>query len=248
MKHSDSSYPVIKLLPNIATIIGLCFGLFALKFAISERWELAVGLIVIATFIDGIDGRLARMFDASSEFGAQLDSLSDFFNFGVAPAVVLYMWMMNEVKGIGWAITLFFVIAQALRLARFNASISDDKNTDDRFFFGVPAPCGAGLVLLPMILTFLFNEKFEIVPFEIKPIYVIAYTAFIGFMMVSRVPTISVKKIKIQKKYTSVFLAFSALIIIGLLVEPWVVLPMFGIIYIITIPLGVLMYLGRQRK
>lgn len=240
-KHNDS-YPITKLLPNIATIIGLCFGLFALKFAIAENWQLAVGLIMIATFIDAVDGRLARMLDVSSEFGAQLDSLSDFFNFGVAPALVLYMWSTNEVKAIGWAVTLFFVIAQALRLARFNVAIADEEK-DDRFFAGVPAPCGAGLVLLPMILTFLFDDKFQVHPFEIKPIYVIAYMAFIGFLMVSRVPTISIKKMQIKGKYIPIFLSFTALLIIGLFVEPWVTLPIIGAAYVLTIPFSVFCYL-----
>ena len=118
---------------------------------------MAVGLIVIATFIDGIDGRLARMLNASSDFGAQLDSLTDFFNFGVAPALVLYLWISHEVKGLGWAVTLFFIITQALRLARFNTSLNDE-NHNDNYFYGVPAPCGAGLSLLPMIITFFFEK------------------------------------------------------------------------------------------
>ncbi len=239
---SNEQYPIVKLLPNLATIIGLCFGLFALKFAIMERWELSVGLIVIATFIDGIDGRLARMLNASSDFGAQLDSLSDFFNFGVAPALVLYLWMSHEIKGLGWAVTLFFIITQALRLARFNTSLNDEDHNDN-YFYGVPAPCGAGLSLLPMIITFFFNDHLEgQALFEITPLMVIIYTAIIATLMVSRVPTISVKKLAIQKRFASIFLAFAGLFVVALITEPWITLPLMGIAYLVTIPFSVFCY------
>jgi CDP-diacylglycerol--serine O-phosphatidyltransferase len=241
---ANESFPIAKLIPNVATIIGLCFGLFALKFAVAEepRWELAVGLIVIATFIDGIDGRLARMLNASSDFGAQLDSLSDFFNFGVAPALVLYLWMGHEIKGLGWAVALFFIITQALRLARFNTSLNDEEHNDN-YFYGIPAPCGAGLSLLPMIITFFFNEHLggESL-FEITPIMVIIYMAVIAILMVSSVPTISVKKLVIQRKYAKIFLALAGLFVVALITEPWVTLPLMGIFYLATIPFSVFCY------
>lgn len=247
-KHSRGEIlPIVKLLPNIVTIVGLCFGLFALKYAISSKWEMAVGLIMIATFIDGIDGRLARMLNASSDFGAQLDSLSDFFNFGVAPSLVLYMWMTHEVKGLGWAISLFFIITMALRLARFNSSLSDE-DYDDSFFYGIPAPCGAGLSLLPMMLTFVFNENLGYRPFEITPSGVIAYTAVVAILMVSRVPTISVKKIGIQKRFSSIFLAIAGLLILALITEPWITLPIIGIAYLMTIPFSIIAYYRKHEK
>jgi CDP-diacylglycerol--serine O-phosphatidyltransferase len=239
--------PIVKLLPNIVTIVGLCFGLFALKYAIANKWEMAVGLIVIATFIDGIDGRLARMLNASSDFGAQLDSLSDFFNFGVAPSLVLYMWMTHEVKGLGWAISLFFIITMALRLARFNSSLSDD-DYDDSFFYGIPAPCGAGLSLLPMILTFAFDEHLGYRPFELTPPMVIAYTAVVAILMVSRVPTISVKKVGIQKKFSSIFLAITGLVMLVLVTEPWITLPIVAVLYLATIPFSVIAYYRKHGK
>ena len=240
--NPNEQYPIVKLLPNLVTIVGLCFGLFALKFAILERWELAVGLIIIATVIDGIDGRVARMLNASSDFGAQLDSLSDFFNFGVAPALVLYLWIGHEIKGLGWAVALFFIISQALRLARFNTSLHDD-NHNDNYFYGVPAPCGAGLSLIPMIITFFFNEHLDgQALFEITPMTVIIYMAIIGILMVSSVPTISVKKVIIQKRFASLFLAFGGLFIIALVTEPWITLPLIGVFYLATIPFSIFYY------
>lgn len=241
------SFPITKLLPNIATIIGLCFGLFALKAAIASKWELAVGLIVVATFIDGIDGRLARMLNASSNFGAQLDSLADFFNFGVAPALVLYLWRGHEIKGFGWAIALFFIISQALRLARFNSALEEGTN-DDRFFFGVPAPCGAGLALVPIMLTFLFDQELGYHPFEITPLLVSLYMAVIALLMVSRIPTISVKKVKVKRQYATFLLAFVALLVISLILEPWIVLPLMGLGYLATIPFSVIFYYSKGQK
>lgn len=247
-KHSKGEVlPIIKLLPNLVTIVGLCFGLFALKYAIASKWEMAVGLIVIATFIDGIDGRLARMLNASSDFGAQLDSLSDFFNFGVAPSLVLYLWITHEIKGLGWAISLFFIITMALRLARFNSSLNDE-DYDDSFFYGIPAPCGAGLSLLPMMLIFVFDEHLGYRPFEITPLIVIIYTAIIATLMVSRVPTISVKKIGIQKRFAPIFLAIAGLIILALITEPWISLPTMGVCYLLTIPFSVIAYYRKHSR
>jgi CDP-diacylglycerol--serine O-phosphatidyltransferase len=246
-KKPSESLPISRLFPNIVTIIGLCFGLFALKYAMAERWEMAVGFVVIAAFIDGMDGRLARILNASSDFGAQLDSLADFFNFGIAPALILYMWITHEVKGLGWAIALFFIISQALRLARFNVSLEEDdehdKKVNDNFFRGIPAPCGAGLSLIPMMLSFLFADKFDTPPFEITPIIVIFYMAIIAILMVSRIPTISVKKSKVRREYASVFLSIAALLVIAFIIEPWIVLPAIGIGYLLTIPFSVISYL-----
>jgi len=240
------SLPISRLFPNVVTIIGLCFGLFALKFAIAERWETSVIFIIIAAVIDGMDGRIARLLNATSSFGAQLDSLADFFNFGVAPALVLYMWSAHSIKGLGWAVTLFFVISQALRLARFNVSLdddsTDDKEVSDNFFTGIPAPCGAGLSLLPMMLTFFFEQRLGYMPFEITPLMVILYMALIAILMVSRIPTISIKKLKIRRKSASVALAVIGILVVGIIAEPWVLLPIIGLGYLATIPFSVITY------
>lgn len=248
-ENQGESLPISRLFPNMVTIIGLCFGLFALKYAIAEKWEMAVIFIFVAAVIDGLDGRLARLLNASSEFGAQLDSLADFFNFGIAPALVLYMWIAHEIKGLGWAITLFFVIAQALRLARFNCQSDNEENKEinDKFFKGVPAPCGAMLSLLPLILTLFFNEKFDHPPFAITPLMVIIYMAVIAILMVSNIPTISIKKIKIKKRFSSLFLALAGMFVIAFIIEPWVALPVLGTIYLATIPFSVIAYYRMTR-
>jgi CDP-diacylglycerol--serine O-phosphatidyltransferase len=242
---SETSLPIIRLFPNIVTIIGLCFGLFALKYAIAERWEMAVIFILVAAVIDGVDGRLARLLNASSDFGAQLDSLADFFNFGIAPALVLYMWKTHEIVGFGWAVTLFFIISMALRLARFNSSLADDtrdKELDDRFFTGVPAPCGAGLCLIPLTITFFFQQSVGTKNFEIDAIYVIIFMAVIGLLMVSRIPTISIKKMKIRRDMISFATAGVALFVIAVIIEPWFFLPLLGLLYLLTIPFSVVSF------
>jgi CDP-diacylglycerol---serine O-phosphatidyltransferase len=248
-----SGFPLSRLFPNIVTLMGLCIGLFALKHAMMGQWQTAVMLIIIAAFVDGIDGRLARMLNASSDFGAQLDSLTDFVNFGVAPALTLYLWRGHEIKAVGWAIALFFIISAALRLARFNVALSDDGDefdaqVRDKFFQGIPAPCGAALCLIPMILTFLFDEKLGYQPFDITPIMVVLYMVLIAFCMVSRIPTISVKKIKIKKEYATIFMAGAALFIISLILEPWITLPLLGISYLSTIPFSIWQYYSFKRN
>lgn len=240
--------PISKLFPNAVTLIGLCIGLFALKNALAGKWEVAVGFIIIAAFIDGVDGRLARMLNATSSFGAQLDSLSDFFNFNVAPALMLYMWHTHEVKAFGWMASLFFIICGALRLARFNVSAEEDEESEDdkllkeSFFVGIPVPAAACLSLLPMILTFLSESKGIELHFSMHPIGMIIFMTIIAFLMVSRIPTISLKKIKIRKELSSVILAGFALFIICLILEPWVVLPIMGVGYLLLIPYSIWKY------
>jgi len=242
-----SPFPITKLFPNMITIIGLCFGLFAIKFAILGKWEMSVGLIVIAAFIDGLDGGVARLLNASSSFGAQLDSLADFLNFSVAPSLILYMWITHEIKGVGWAVTLFFIICGSLRLARFNTKLEDESEENNpelrnKFFTGVPVTSAAGLSLLPLSISFLFAEKFTTPPFEITPIMVIIYMAIIAFLMVSRIPTISVKNVKIRPEFRSLILASVGLFIAALVLEPWVTLPILGVVYICLIPFSVIKF------
>ncbi|MCE3232710.1 MAG: CDP-diacylglycerol-serine O-phosphatidyltransferase [Rickettsiaceae bacterium] len=253
-KNKDSSgesLPIMRLFPNLVTLIGLCFGLFALKYAISGQWEMAVIFIIIAAFIDGVDGRLARMLNATSEFGAQLDSLADFFNFGVAPALLIYMWSLHTIKGFGWAVTLFFIISMALRLARFNCTSADefaDKEIEDRFFTGVPAPCGAGLALIPIALSFLLKDKFSKQPFEIDPVWVVVYMAVIALLLVSRIPTISIKKVKIRREFISLVTSIAALFVIAIIIEPWLFLPVAGVVYLATIPYSAISYYRLTRR
>jgi CDP-diacylglycerol--serine O-phosphatidyltransferase len=224
-------------------MMGLCLGLFAIKYAISGKWEVAVMLVIIASFIDGIDGGVARLLDATSKFGAQLDSLADFFNFTVAPAFILYFWKTHEIKGIGWAATIFFIMCGAIRLARFNAMQDgeDEELKDGRFFTGMPSPSAADLSLLPMIFTFLAAEKFDYV-LNITPVVVIITMSVLGILMVSRLPTISLKKIKIRKEFSSLVMAAAGLFIVALITEPWITLPLLGLGYILTIPVTLWLY------
>lgn len=246
VEELDRSFPLSKLFPNMVTIMGLCFGLFGLKYAIVGKWEVAVGFIVIAAFVDGMDGRIARLLNASSPMGAQLDSLADFCNFAIAPALTLYMWKMHEIKGIGWAVALLFIICGALRLARFNVSLSDNSELGqkrrDRFFQGIPAPCGAGLSLVPMMIVFFMNEKLPEPWFEMSPWVVIVTTALIALLLISNMPTISIKKMNIRRELASLAMVLIALFVVALIIEPWITLPLMGLIYILLIPLGVLQH------
>ena len=241
LPSGKNSLPLIRLFPNIVTIIGLCFGLFALKYAISQQWEIAVTFIVIAAFIDGMDGRLARILNASSHLGAQLDSLADFFNFSVAPAMILYLWKSSEIKGIGWAMTLFFIMCGALRLARFNVmEAEEEKNSiTEKFFLGIPAPAAAGLSLVPMMIEFFMAKHFSTILFSINPAIVIVYVAVIGILMVSTIPTISIKKTSIRRDFVPLLLAGMGLIVISMIIEPWVILPIMGAGYLLSLPLGI---------
>ena len=233
------SFPFYRLFPSIMTIIGMCLGLFALKYGIAGDWTRAVMLIILAGIIDGLDGKIARLFNAASPFGAQLDSLADFLNFGLVPALLVYFWKIQELKALGWAAVLFFIVCQAIRLARFNAKIDVEPEIPElkyKFFEGVAAPMGGGLILFPIMLTFLFEEHFDAPLFNITPIGVTIYMMVMGLLMVSRIPTFSLKGIKISRRHTSLLLAGIGLFIIAAITEPWIFFPFLSVLYLITIP------------
>lgn len=245
-KQKLSSLPISKLLPNMVTLMTLCFGLSSIRFALISKWEFAVTFILIAAFLDGIDGRLARMLNASSNFGAQLDSLADFVNFGVAPAFVLYLWTVDEIhlKGVGWALVLFYSICCAIRLARFNTNLDDEDLPEwsDRFFIGIPSPVGAALAIAPMTLSFQFGYEF----FR-TPEWIGLYMALIAILMASRIPTISIKKIAIRREFASLTLVIAGLLIAALIIEPWITLPAIGLIYVLSIPFSCISYYRLQK-
>src|SRR5205807_7695245 len=172
--------PVRMLVPNVITLLALCAGLTAIRLAIEDRLDLALYAIVFAALLDAVDGRLARIIKGTSRFGAELDSLADFVNFGVAPALILYFWELKELKSAGWIAALVFAICAGLRLARFNVAIEDPNRPvwASNFFVGVPAPAGAITVLLPIYLHFLGMPRFAPVAF--------VYSLLIAFLMVSR--------------------------------------------------------------
>ncbi|MDA0902191.1 MAG: phosphatidylcholine/phosphatidylserine synthase [Proteobacteria bacterium] len=240
----ESYFPLAKLLPNFVTLIALCIGLSSLRFALNENWVAATAFIVVATFLDGIDGRLARFLNSTSEFGAQLDSLVDFFNFGIAPSLVIYMWLssFSNIKGFDWALVLFFAICMTIRLARFNVGLekkSENPLLTKYFFQGIPAPCGAGLCMLPMILTHEFGSDY----FFTNPVIVIAYVFILALAVASTIPTISVKSIPIRNEYVHLTLAALGLMIVGFVIEPWLTLAIMGVLYFISIPVTALYYL-----
>lgn len=224
--------PLSRLLPNMITLAGMCCGLSAIRFAMIERWEMAVGFIIAAALIDGMDGRIARLLDATSLFGAQLDSLSDFVCFGVAPALVMYMWMLHDIHGIGWAVVLFFVVCAALRLARFNTALFDDEKEEweKQFFTGVPSPAGGILCLLPLIFGLQFEET-QLLP----PAFAACHVVLVGMLMASRIPTFAGKQIRIPHDYIPQFMIACSILLVIFIIEPWIFLTGLSLIYIVSI-------------
>ncbi|XVN42230.1 MAG: phosphatidylcholine/phosphatidylserine synthase [Candidatus Rickettsia vulgarisii] len=235
------SIPFIKLIPNFITLLGLVVGVSAIRFGLDGRWEKAVYCVLIAAIIDGIDGRVARMLNATSPFGAELDSLCDFANFGVIPALLVYLWSFQqyEYKILSWGCILLFIVCMTLRLARFNTTIFQEVGSNkkiENFFTGVPAPCGALLALVPMILDFEMGSLIGI-NFRSHTITIDLYIIIVAFLLASRLPTFSTKNINIKHEYLSLVMVAFAVIIIGLIIYPWYLLPTAALIYMISIPI-----------
>jgi len=239
--------PVRTLLPNLITLLALCAGLTAIRLAVEDKLELALAAIVFAALLDGIDGRVARMLKGTSRFGAELDSLADFVNFGVAPALILYFWGLHELKSAGWIAALVFAICAGLRLARFNVMI-DDPNKPiwaGNFFTGIPAPAGAITVLLPIYLAFLG------VPTGLVTVwFTFIYTLLIALLMVSRLPVFSGKRVGKRVPPEMVLPVFVTVVLFfAMLVSyPWQVLTVGTLAYLACLPLGWLSYREHQRK
>ena len=230
--------PLSRLFPNMITLAGMCCGLSSIRFAINERWELAVTFIIAAAIIDGMDGRVARLLGATSEFGAQLDSLSDFVCFGVAPALVMYIWLLHDIRGIGWAVTLFFVICTALRLARFNTGlvIKPKYSWAGQFFTGVPSPAGGVLCLLPMIIFLQTEEQY------LPPALVASHLVMVGALMASRIPTFAGKNLRIPHDRILPFMIGAAFLIVLLIIEPWLMISVLSGVYIASIYFSIRRY------
>jgi CDP-diacylglycerol---serine O-phosphatidyltransferase len=239
--------PVRTLVPNVITLLALCAGLTAIRLAVEDRLEWALAAIVFAAMLDGIDGRVARMLKGTSRFGAELDSLADFVNFGVAPALILYFWGLHELKSAGWIAALVFAICAALRLARFNVMIEDPNRPAwaGNYFVGVPAPAGAITVLLPIYVQFLGVPHFGFV----APVTFL-YTLGIAFLMVSRLPVLSGKRVGKRVSPEMVLPVFVLIVLFfALLISyPWEVLTIGTVIYLVTLPFGWLSYRQAQRK
>jgi CDP-diacylglycerol--serine O-phosphatidyltransferase len=231
---------VNRLIPNALTLLGLCAGMTAIRLALMERWDLAIAAVLVAMVADVLDGRIARLMGATSEFGAQLDSLADVINFGVTPALMVYLWALGGIGGLGWALVLVFAMCCAMRLARFNAALGIDEPAPpwaSRFFTGVPAPCGAGMVLLPMVLSFELGEDILASP-VLNGVMLVAVSA----LMVSKVPTFSAKRIRMRQSYVGLVLVGVGAFAAFLVSTPWVTLSLVGIAYMASIPISVLVH------
>ena len=226
------------ILPNILTLIGVCIGLSSIKFAFDGKFELSVIAVIVAGIIDGLDGRIARLISGTSKVGKELDSLTDVISFGVAPAFIMYFWTLSEIGRLGWLISLIYVICVALRLARFNISSGGEPSWKDNFFEGIPSPAGGVLVLMPLIYNFsefqLFNLNYKIV---VPILFIIT-----SVLLISKIPTYSLKKIVVRRSAT-IFLLFIVILYFGLLlIYTFNTLVISGIIYLLVIPASTVHY------
>ena len=226
------------ILPNMLTLIGVCIGLSSIKFALDEKFELSIVAIIFAALIDGLDGRIARLIKGTSKVGKELDSLTDVISFGVAPSFVMYFWSLNNLGKFGWLLCLIYVVCVALRLARFNVNSNEEPSWKDNFFEGVPSPAGGILVLMPLIFS-LSGFDFFIISYNILvPVFFIS----VSFLLISKLPTYSLKKIIIPRSMT-VFLLFGIVLFFGLLlIYPFKVIFLSGFIYLSLIPISFLHY------
>ena len=232
------------ILPNILTLVGVCLGISSIKFSIDENFSLAVIFILFAAILDALDGRIARLIKGTSEFGKELDSLTDFVSFGIAPAFIIYFWELNNYGKLGWAITLIYSLCCVIRLARFNVTkITENESWKENYFEGIPSPIGAILILLPLIYELSDLEK----SFNLKTI--IPYlTILISLLLISKFPTFSFKKITISSKITIFILFAIGISFISLMFFTFETLLVMSIVYLISLPLSYVMYNNQSKK
>ncbi|MFP6773706.1 MAG: phosphatidylcholine/phosphatidylserine synthase [Alphaproteobacteria bacterium] len=233
--------PVNSLIPNILTVLALCAGMSAIRFAMQDKWELAVAAIIVAGILDGLDGRMARLLKGATKFGAELDSLSDFIAFGVAPALVIYLWSTEVLGGIGWIAGLAYSTCCALRLARFNTALDDpDRPAWASYFFtGMAAPAGACMVLLPMAISFQLGDGVVR-----EPVVMACWLLAVAFLMISRIPTYSFKRVRVKREMVLPLLVVVGIVAAILASYPWFVLSVLGLAYLGSIPFS---YRAHQR-
>jgi len=229
--------PARRILPNLVTLLALCAGLTSIRMSIEHRFDAAVAAIAIAALLDGIDGRVARFLRSSSRFGAELDSLTDFVDFGVAPAILLFVWTLGDVRSLGWIVVLVFAICAALRLARFNVALDnpDRPEWQGNYFVGVPAPAGAITVLLPVYMEFVGTPH----GFWTAPL-VLVYTLAIGLLMVSRLPTWSGKLVgrRIPRDFVLPVFVVGVLLVALFFTYPWETAALATLAYLASLPLS----------
>ena len=239
---SDKKTRVI--LPNILTLIGVCIGLSSIKFALDSKYEIAVIAIIFAALIDGLDGRIARLIKGTSKVGKELDSLTDVISFGVAPAFIMYFWSLNNLGKFGWLLCLIYVVCVVLRLARFNVHSNEEASWKDNFFEGVPSPAGGILVLMPLMYS-LSELKFLNINYNfIVPVFFIG----VSLLLISKVPTYSLKKIVVPRTMT-IFLLFGIVLFFGvLLIYTFNVMVISGLVYLCHIPISFIHYIKQNKK
>ena len=230
---------VNRMVPNVLTLLALCAGMTAIRFAVDGQFQYATFAIIAAGVFDGLDGRLARLLKATSPFGAELDSLSDFISFGVAPAAVLYLWTMSALHSVGWAIVLFYAVCCALRLARFNTQlVTETPPWAANFFSGAPAPAGAGLLMLPMFISFEWGGGWA--DWIARSPYVNAvWISGIALMMISTLPTVSLKRVRIPHRFVIPTLLGIGVMAGFFTTAPWPTLTFVGAVYLGSIPLTI---------
>lgn len=228
-----------RMIPNVMTLLALAAGLTAIRLALQDRWEHAVLAILVAGILDGLDGRIARILKGATRFGAELDSLSDFLCFGVAPAFTLYLWSLQDAGRIGWGLALLLCICCALRLARFNADLEEDNRPlwTRNFFTGVPSPAGAGLALFPMVLSFQIDAAFVR-----HPLFVGCFVLATSLLLVSRVRTFTFKKVRIAQRWVLPAMLGVGLYLALLFSTPWTTLTLTLLAYVASIPLSMRSY------
>lgn len=237
--HEKRVQTISSVLPNLATLLALCAGLSSVRFALEHKWELAVISVMIAGILDATDGKLARLLDSTSRFGAELDSLADFISFGVSPALVIYLHTLHHLQGLGWILTLFFTVCMGLRLARFNTlSIEGNETSGDGFFLGVPAPAAALIALSPLMFSFFARDHtwgFS----NINPYFYGIMMFIVACLMVSKIPAFSIKKLHISGDYLLPFILLAVFLAGALYVEPWLVLSCAGFGYLGSLPFSI---------
>jgi CDP-diacylglycerol--serine O-phosphatidyltransferase len=233
------------MLPNAVTAAALCSGLTGIRFAIDAQWTFAIGLVVLAGVLDGIDGRIARLLNAQSRFGAELDSLADSLSFGVAPALILFLWSLQDWERFGWFAALAFAICCALRLARFNARIDvdDQPHKSAGFLTGVPAPVGAGLAFTPFYLWYETG-----IGFFRDPVLMVVWLTLIAILMISNLPTLSWASLRPRRSVRLPLIAFIGLAFAALLLEPWWTLAAISTVYLALMPWGLVKYARIKRR
>ncbi len=225
---SGQKLTLVQLLPNMLTVTAICAGLTAIRFGLQGNYELAVQLILLAAILDGLDGRLARALGSDSKMGAELDSLADFLNFGVAPGMLLYVWALEDTWQLGWLAVLIYAVCAVTRLARFNvARKAENGSAENAYFIGIPSPAGAILVMLPMYASFAFETP-QIIPDSVLSVYM----AVIGFLMIGRFPVWSFKTTRISQRRVKMFLVGFAAIGAAIAIYTWVALVVLSLIYI----------------